>query len=161
MEVSWLLDADMTALKVNRWFCFIRKWSQLPPPKFLMPGENQTKSMEQIFEEWEERYVSFNLGTIKSPSQLWHVHLPLPLWVLRTGKSRFPLCLSPRSVQGSFQGCYVLPQPDIAAGPGARSPAHCPEMWFWFGLCDGWGSSAELPWGRKEFGQSLCNTMQV
>lgn len=161
MEVSWLLDADMTALKVNRCFCFIRKWSQLPPSKFLMLEGNQTKSMEQISEEWEENYVSFSLGTTRSSRQLWHIHLPLLLWAFRMGKSHFPLCLTPQRIQGSFQGCYMLPQPDVAAGPGARSPAHCPEMWFWFGLCDGWGSCAELPRGRKEFGQSLCNTMRV
>lgn len=102
MEVSWLLDADMTALKINRCFCFIRKWSQLPPPKFLMLEENQTKSMEQISEEWEESYVSFNLGTIRSPSQLWHVHLPLLLWAFRTGKSHFPLCLNSTVCSGQF-----------------------------------------------------------
>lgn len=44
-----------------------------------MLEENQTKSMEQIFEEWEESYVSFNLGTVTSPGQLSHIHLPLLL----------------------------------------------------------------------------------
>lgn len=161
MEASWLLDTDMIALKVNRWFCFIRNWSQLPPSKFLMLGKNQTKTIEQIFEEWEESYVSINLATIKSHSELWHIHLTLLLWAFRMGKTAFPPCLTPQCVQSSFQGCYMLPQPDIAAGPGARSPTHCPEMWFWFGLCGAWGSCAELPWGRKKFGQSLCNTMQV
>lgn len=41
-----------------------------------MLGENPTKSMEQVFEEWEESYASFKLGTTKSPNQLWHIHPP-------------------------------------------------------------------------------------
>lgn len=74
------------------------------------------------------------------------------------GRRHFPLCLAPQCAQGRFQGCFMLPQPDLGAGPGARSPTHCPEMWFWFGLCDGWGSCAEFPWGRREFGH--CNSIQ-
>lgn len=43
-----------------------------------MLEENQTKPKYQIFDEWEESYISFNLGTIKSSIQ--HIHLPLLLW---------------------------------------------------------------------------------
>lgn len=74
-----------------------------------MLGKNQTKSIEEIFEECEESYVSFNLATIKSHSQLQHVHLTLLLWAFRMGKAAFPSVLLHSVFRAVFKAATCFP----------------------------------------------------
>lgn len=87
-----------------------------------MLGENQTKSTEQILEEWEESYLSFNLATIKSPSQLWLTYLALLLRAFRIGKAVFPSVLLHSVFRAVFKAatCFPSQTEQLGLGPGGR-----------------------------------------
>lgn len=75
-----------------------------------MPGENQTKSTGQIFEEWEERYVSFNLDTpSRAPASSGMSISPYRCECLGRAKAVFPSVLVRSVFRAVFKAVMCFP----------------------------------------------------